>query len=163
MPYVNVRETSRSYNNVLENSDRMRHLIHEFVSKRESTTVKQLEQVFNLVGYQIREYLKYLIAHGNVVMKGESQKKSYYIATDEPYKRTWPKEKKEDLDNKKQEVVKVPVGMPEVHAVPSHVRVIRLLDRKPSEISDDERMERRRQGRSTMSMRGSSLSMFDGW
>lgn len=143
----------KSSNVYLEECNKIRGLICEFIAKREKTTSRQLAQVFNISEPQIRNYLKYLMDMGNIERRGGTKQYSYYVATGRPYVSTWPR-KTVEVQRKEMEENK-----------PTGARIIRLLDRKPHEISLDEKMERRRQGRASLSLgeRGSSMSMFEAW
>lgn len=121
--------------------DESRRFILKFMEDKECVSISDLVPVMDLTKAQIQSQLRKLQSTGHIVMKwiNNNSKSCRYYLTGKPY------EISEDI--------------PEQAKNP-YARTVRLLDRKPEKLSDAERKARRK---AAQTIRGSTMTMFEGW
>ena len=133
---------------VFDRVDMLRQAMLRMVTERGATPMRVIAANLG-VSYDVtRSYGNYLVSI-DAITRERIGNETFYTATGNPYK---------TLRNSTE-----PKAVVKTIVEPSnpHARTIRLLDRKPHEISKQEHDAARRSSR--MSSRGSSMSMFDGF
>lgn len=144
---ANISRTGMTRQEIFERSDRLRQELLALIQSNGPTTIRVLAGRMKLSYDAVRSYGNHLVVIG-AAEKRKVGMDTEYTATGLPYK-----------DIRKQSSVKC-TDKEETNATP-HLRIIRLLDRKPYEVSKDEHNANRRSVKSAV--RGSSMAMFDGF
>jgi len=140
--------TGMNVNQIAKRSDELRDTILTYLTTVDYATIAQIAQHTNTTVPHIRNHTKLLIQLGCMVKHGHGIGTTY-STTHMPYRpvRKSPAHK---------------LHAEQEAAQQSHVRVVKLLDRRPHEISKEEHeASRRRYLRSAFT--SSSMGMFDGF
>lgn len=145
----NIYKSGMTRTEIFERTDKLRQELLNTLASRGATPVRTLAVILGVSYDSARTYGNYLVTI-DAAVKYKDGLDTYYEATGNPYVQQSRKvgSKKPDAD----------AVMP---AVNPNLRVIRLLDRSPSDVSKYEHMANRRS--SNMAVRGSSMAMFDSY
>lgn len=143
-----IMGSGMSREEILKYSDEMRQKVFEHIQVTGRCAVGYLSRVFNLSKDQTRCYVRYLATHKNVELvyarEGRHPADAYYVPTGRQYisaiATTAPKD--------------APVITP-------GARHIKLLDKKPTPMTLEERKRLRNSNGNVSGFRGSSMSMFE--
>ena len=128
---------------MLQRTDEMREKTFEILTKDQTTNVRLLSKQLNVHFDAARSYADYLVKI-NAATKYRQGLDTFYVATGKPYVRA----------------VRKTFGKESMKNPNPHGRIIRLLDRKPDEVSKDEHLAARKKNHVTYQR--SSMGMFDG-
>lgn len=126
--------------------DYVRHKILEFLAMRGEATVFTIANFLSMPPENVRSHTKLLI-NMKCMEKRKEGTQTFYSATGVPY------EMKRRTPTHKVDAIKALQKTP-------NARIIRLLDRNPSEISKEEHKANRRKG-AYLGVSSSTMGMFD--
>ena len=144
---MNVLKTGMTKLEIIERTDKLRQEMLAILVQRGTTSLRVVAVKLGISYDAARSYGNHLVICG-AATKEKVGMDTHFTATGKEYQHL-----------RKASYIKAPA--PDRENTNPHMRTIKLLDRKPSEISKEEHNAARR--KSTMSIRGSSMSMFDGF
>lgn len=150
---VNIYRTGITRAEVFERTDRLRQEVLALITKRGATPIRVIASQLEISYDAARNYGLYLVAI-EAATNYKIGLDTFFEPTGKPYyaQKRWAGTKKPADPSK---------PAPAEAAPNKHLRVIRLLDRKPEAVSKYEHKANRRSNNG-MAVRGSSMSMFDG-
>ena len=144
---ANILKSGMTKLEIIERTDKLRQEMLAILVERGPTSLRVVAGKLGISYDASRAYGNHLVVCG-AATKEKIGMDTYFVATGGEYKAL-----------RKQSYVKAPP--PDRENTNPHMRTIKLLDRNPDQISKQEHDAARRT--STLSMRGSSMSMFDGF
>ncbi len=144
---ANVLKSGMTKQEIIERTDRLRQEMLAILVERGQTSIRVVAGKLGISYDAARAYGNHLVVCGAAI-KEKIGMDTYFSATGGEYKHL-----------RKLSHVKAPPPTPE--NTNPHMRTIKLLDRKPDQISKQEHDAARRSA--TVAPRGSSMSMFDAY
>jgi hypothetical protein len=144
---ANILKSGMTKQEIIDRTDKLRQEMLALLIERGPTSLRVVAGKLGISYDASRAYGNHLVICGAAI-KEKIGLDTYFSATGGEYKHL-----------RKSSHAKAPP--PDRENTNPHMRTIKLLDRKPEQISKQEHNAARRS--STISVRGSSMSMFDGY